>query len=78
MAGVISIFLMCINQVKRNVMNQKRVYDELKHIEDHFPKYRIKILLRHFNVKVGEGIIPNRQLGMTAYIRIVKIMVLAQ
>ena len=57
MAGVISIFLMCINQVKRNVMNQKRVYDESKHIECHFPKYRIKILLGHFNVKVGEEII---------------------
>jgi hypothetical protein len=38
-------------------MNQKRVYDELKHIECHFPKYRIKILLGHFNVKVGEEII---------------------
>jgi len=44
--------LMCINQVKRNVMNQKRVQGELKHIEYHFPKYRIEILLVHFNVNL--------------------------
>jgi hypothetical protein len=67
---------MCINQVKRNVMNQKRIYDKLKETANHFPKYRTKILLGDFNVKVGKGIIPNRQMGMTTYISIVMTMVL--
>jgi hypothetical protein len=37
------------------VINQKRVYEELKQIVDHFSKYRIKILLGDFNPKVGRG-----------------------
>ena len=45
MADVISNFLMCINQVKKSVVNEKRVYDELKKIANQFPKYRTKILL---------------------------------
>jgi hypothetical protein len=41
-ADVISNFLMCINQVKRNIVNEKRVYDELKKTANQFPKYRKK------------------------------------
>jgi hypothetical protein len=43
--GVISMFLKCIHQMKRKVTNQKRVFDELKHTENHFPEYHTKILL---------------------------------
>ena len=28
-------------------------YDELEHVFDHFPKYLIKIILDHFNAKLG-------------------------
>jgi hypothetical protein len=45
---------MCIQQEKRKLMIQKRVYEELKQIVDHFHKYHIKIILGDFNVKVGK------------------------
>jgi hypothetical protein len=44
-----------MNQVKTKGMNQKTVYEELKRILDHFPKYDIKILLGDYNAKVGRG-----------------------
>ena len=71
-----SVYLMCIHQVKRKVMNQKTVCEKLKQLVDHFPTYHIKIILGDFNAKVGEEIIPNRQFGTTAYIRRVKLMLL--
>jgi hypothetical protein len=46
---------MCINQVNKRGMYQKRVYEELKRIVDHFTKHLIKILLGDFNAKVGGG-----------------------
>jgi hypothetical protein len=44
----------------------------------HFPKYEINILLGDFNEKCGRGIIPKRQLGLSPYIRILKVMGLEQ
>jgi hypothetical protein len=44
-----------MHQWKKKVMNQKTVYKKLKRIVDHFPKYRIKIMLGDFNSKVGRG-----------------------
>jgi hypothetical protein len=34
-------------------MNQKTVYEKLKHLVDHFPTYHFKIILGDFNAKVG-------------------------
>jgi len=65
-----------MHQVKRKVINQKAVYEELQQIVDHFPKYHIPILIGYLMQKWGGGIIPNRKLGMGVYIRIVQIMVL--
>jgi len=48
-----SIYLMCIHQVKRKVMNQKTVCVKLKQLVEHFPTYHIKIILGDFNAKVG-------------------------
>jgi len=31
-----------------------RIYEELEHIFDHFPKYRMKILLWDFNATLGK------------------------
>jgi len=44
---------MCMHQVRRNVMSQKIVYEELEQVFYHFPKYHMKILLGYFNAKVG-------------------------
>jgi len=63
-------------QVKRKVINQKAVYEELQQIDDYFPKYHITILIGYLMQRKGGGIIPNRQFGMGVYIRIVQIMVL--
>jgi hypothetical protein len=42
-----------------------RLYEELEHVFDKFPKYRMKILSRDFNPKVGrEG---KQQWGMRVY-----------
>ena len=50
-------------------------YEELEQVFDHFPRYRMKILLGDFNEKAGrERIFSNRQLGMRIYIRTVMIM----
>jgi hypothetical protein len=38
------------------------VYEKLKQVFNYFSKYHIKILVRDFNVKWGEGILLNRQL----------------
>jgi RNase P/RNase MRP subunit p29 len=40
---------------RKEVMNQKAVYEELKRIVCHLPKYHTKILLGDFNAKVGRG-----------------------
>jgi len=48
-----SVFLMCSQQVKRKVMNQKTVCEKLKQLVDHFPTYHFKIILGDFNAKVG-------------------------
>ena len=49
-------------------------YEELEQVSYHFPKYHMKILLGHFNAKVGRKIFSNQQLGMRVCIRIVMIM----
>ena len=51
-------------------------YEELEQVFEHFPKYHMKIILGDCNVKLGERIFSNRQLGIRVYIRIVMIMVL--
>ena len=43
---------MCIHKVRRTVMIQSRIYDELGQVFDHFPKYEMKILLGDFKAKV--------------------------
>ena len=50
-----SLYLMCIYQVKRKVKNQKTVCEKLKHLVDNFPTYHFKIILGDFNAKVGRG-----------------------
>jgi predicted TIM-barrel fold metal-dependent hydrolase len=52
-------------------------YEELERVFDKFPKYHMKILLGHFNAKVGREDILNRQLKMKVYIKLVVIMELA-
>ena len=47
-----------------------------EHFFDHFPSYRMKILLGDFNTKLGREGIFNRYLGVRVSIRIVLIMVL--
>jgi hypothetical protein len=42
-----------MHQVRRKVMIQNTVYEELQQVFDHFPKYHMKILLGDFNAKVG-------------------------
>src|SRR5215469_280456 len=44
---------MCMHQVRRKVMSQKIVFEELDQVFYHFPKYHMKILLGGFNAKVG-------------------------
>jgi hypothetical protein len=51
-------------------------YEELEHIFNHFPKYRMKILLGDFNTKLGGRILSNQQSEMRVYMRILMIMVL--
>jgi hypothetical protein len=41
------------SRAEKKVMNQKTVYEVLKRIVGHFPKFQIKILLGDFNAKVG-------------------------
>jgi hypothetical protein len=41
-------------------------YEELESVFDKFPKYHLKILLRHFNAQIGREDLLNRQLGMKA------------
>jgi hypothetical protein len=41
-----------------------RFYEELEQVFDKFPKYRMKILLGDFNVKVVGKTFSNQQLGM--------------
>ena len=48
--------------------------EELEQVFDHFPKYRMKILLGDFNAKVGERLFSNQQLDRRVSIRIVMIM----
>jgi exonuclease III len=50
-------------------------YEESEQIFDHFPKFRMKILPRDFNVKFGRHDFSNRQLEMRVYVMIVTIMV---
>ena len=38
-------------------------YEELEHVFDHFPKYCFKILLGHFNAKVGRESIFKTTIG---------------
>jgi hypothetical protein len=40
---------MCVHQVREKVMSQKM---ELEHVFDHFPKYRMKMLLGDFKAEV--------------------------
>ena len=54
------------------------IYEELEDVFGHFPKYRMKILLRDFNRKWVERLFTNRQLGMRVYIKLVMIMLLEQ
>jgi hypothetical protein len=49
-----SLEFACIKGRKK-LMNQKTVYEELKEIIYHFPKYHIKILFGDFNEKVRRG-----------------------
>jgi hypothetical protein len=52
-------------------------YEELEQVFNRFPKYHTKLLLPDFNAKVGrERVFSIRQLGMTAYMTIVILMVL--
>jgi len=50
-------------------------YEKLEQIFDHFPKFRMKILSRDFNVKFGRYDFSNQQLEMRVCIRIMAIMV---
>jgi hypothetical protein len=43
-----------MHQVRRKVMIQKTVYEELQQVFNHFPKYHMKILLGDFNKKIGD------------------------
>jgi len=52
------------------------VYEGLEQVFNHFHMYHMKIVLRGFSAKFGEGIFSNKQLGMRVYIRMVIIMVL--
>jgi len=49
-------------------------YEELEQVFDHFPKYRMKILLGDFIAKVGRENILSQQLDRRFFIRIVMIM----
>ena len=51
-------------------------YEELDHVFNNFPKYKMKILLGSFNAKIRERIFSNQQFKMRVYIKIVIIMVL--
>ena len=53
-------------------------YEEVEQVFDHFHIYNMKILLGHFNAKVGSEIILNQQLDRRVSIRIVVIMDLVQ
>ena len=47
-----------------------------EHVFDHFPQYRVKILLGNFITRLGREDIFNRQLGVSVSIRILLIIVL--
>jgi len=53
-------------------------HEDLEQVFDHFTKYHMKILLSDFNAKWGDRIFSKWHLGISVYIRIVKIMVLEQ
>jgi exonuclease III len=48
-----------------------RIYEELEHVFDKFPKYHMKILLGDFNVKVDREDIFNQQLRMRVYAKLI-------
>jgi hypothetical protein len=50
------------------------LYEELDHVFDKFSKYKRTILLGDFNAKVGREDFLNRQIGMTAYKKLVTII----
>jgi hypothetical protein len=68
---------MCMHQVRRKVMIQKKnFHEELQQVFNHIPKYHIKILLGGFNAILRRVIFSNRQLGMRVYTMIAMIMVI--
>jgi hypothetical protein len=60
--GVI-LFWMCLHQLRRKVMIQRRFYEELEQVVNHNPKYHMKILL-DLNVKSGREDIFKPTIGM--------------
>jgi hypothetical protein len=49
-------------------------YEDPEGVFDQFPQYHMKILLGHFNAKMGSKIFLNRQLGMRVCTKLVMIM----
>ena len=43
---------MCNHQVKRKLTFQRQIYGEVQKAFDHFPKYRMKIVLGDCNAKL--------------------------
>jgi len=53
----IIVLNVCAPSEEKSDVSKRRVYEQLGHVLDHFPKYHMKILCRDFNVKFGiEGI----------------------
>jgi hypothetical protein len=53
---------------------KNRFHEELQHVLDKFPKYHMKILLGHFNAKLGRKEIFKPTVGEKSYTKSVMIM----
>jgi len=53
----------CKHHVRRKLTFQREIYGELEEVVDHFPKYRIKILLGDCNAKLGKDDIFKPTIG---------------
>jgi hypothetical protein len=43
--------------------SEESLYEELGQVFDHFPKYRMKILLRNFNAQLGTEYVSKLTIG---------------
>jgi exonuclease III len=61
-------------QTENKIDDKDSFYEELGRIFNKFPKYRMKILLGDFNIKVGREDIFKPKIGMRVYTNLVMIM----